>query len=208
MSENYLFTVLIVNENFEIIDGQHRFEVIKELKLPLNYIVCAGYGLKEVHILNQITKTWSAEDYLDGYCNLNYPDYLQFRQFKEIYGFGHTESVSILTGSNTKTAHQTFNSGNFKVKNYKEACETAEKILLIAPYYEGYKRKNFIFTMLNLFKNPFYSHVEFLQKLKLQPSELMDCTRVTQYLSVIEKIYNYHRREKVNLRYCFHNGNK
>ena len=35
MNDNYLFTVIIVNEkNYEIIDGQHRFEVIKELKLP------------------------------------------------------------------------------------------------------------------------------------------------------------------------------
>ena len=52
MESNYLFTVIIVNENYEIIDGQHRFEVIKELKLPLYYIVCNGYGLNEVHILN------------------------------------------------------------------------------------------------------------------------------------------------------------
>jgi ParB-like chromosome segregation protein Spo0J len=50
MSKNYLFTVIIVNENYEIIDGQHRFDVIQELKLPLNYIVCKGYGLKEVHV--------------------------------------------------------------------------------------------------------------------------------------------------------------
>ena len=31
IEENYLFTVIIVNENYEIIDGQHRFECIKEL---------------------------------------------------------------------------------------------------------------------------------------------------------------------------------
>ena len=45
ISENYLFTVIIVNENYEIIDGQHRFECIKELELPLYYITCKGYGL-------------------------------------------------------------------------------------------------------------------------------------------------------------------
>ena len=57
IKENYLFTVIIVNENYEIIDGQHRFDVIKELNLPLYYIICEGYGLAEVHILNQISKT-------------------------------------------------------------------------------------------------------------------------------------------------------
>ena len=33
ISANYLFTVIIVNEKYEIIDGQHRFQCIKDLKL-------------------------------------------------------------------------------------------------------------------------------------------------------------------------------
>ena len=69
MADNYLFTVIIVNENYEIIDGQHRFDVIK-IKTPLHYIMCCGYGLNEVHILNQNSKTWNADDYATGYCNL------------------------------------------------------------------------------------------------------------------------------------------
>ena len=48
MQSNYLFTVIIVNENYEIIDGQHRFEVIKELNLPLRYIICEGYGFAAI----------------------------------------------------------------------------------------------------------------------------------------------------------------
>ena len=78
MQENYLFTIIIVNENYEIIDGQHRFDVIKELGLPLNYVICGGYGLNEVHILNQNSKTWNVDDYLDGYCLLGYTDYLKY----------------------------------------------------------------------------------------------------------------------------------
>ena len=39
MSENYLFTVIIVNEKYEIIDGQHRFDVIQELKCLLHFPV-------------------------------------------------------------------------------------------------------------------------------------------------------------------------
>ena len=76
MTENYLFTVIIVNEKYEIIDGQHRFECVKELKMPLHYIICNGYGLNEVQILNQNSKTWNADDYLAGYCNLKNENYL------------------------------------------------------------------------------------------------------------------------------------
>ena len=84
---NYLFTVIIVNEDYQLIDGQHRFEVIKELQLPLNYIICKGYGLTEVQILNQNSKNWTADDFMEGYCNLGKKDYEIYRQFKDINSF-------------------------------------------------------------------------------------------------------------------------
>lgn len=201
IQDNYLFTVVTVNENYEIIDGQHRFEVIKDLKLPLNYIVCQGYGLREVHILNQISKTWNADDYLTGYCNLGYVDYLKYREFKERYELGHNECMTVLSGKFVKTGIDEFYAGGFKIKNLDEACKLIDKIFLIAPYYEGFKRRSFIYAMLQLFRNTNFEFTEFLQKLKTQPTAMVDCTNQSQYLSLIEEIYNYRRREKVNLRF-------
>jgi hypothetical protein len=201
MAETYLFTVIIVNEKYEIIDGQHRFDVIQELKLPLNYIVCNGYGLNEVHILNQNSKTWTSDDYLDGYCKLGYKDYLKYKEFKELYGIGHYECMWLLNGSQLSNPTQVFFTGDFKIKNYNEACKIIEKIMLVDPYYEEWKRRSFILAMLQLFKNPNFELTEFLQKLKLQPTALSNCSTTNQYVSLIEEIYNYRRREKVNLRY-------
>jgi hypothetical protein len=201
MAETYLFTVIIVNEKYEIIDGQHRFDVIQELKLPLNYIVCKGYGLNEVHILNQNSKTWTSDDYLDGYCKLGYKDYLKYKEFKELYGIGHYECMWLLNGSQLSNPTQVFFTGDFKIKNYNEACKIIEKIMLVEPYYEEWKRRSFILAMLQLFKNPNFELTEFLQKLKLQPTALSNCSTTNQYVSLIEEIYNYRRRDKVNLRY-------
>jgi len=202
LSKNYLFTVIIVNEKYEIIDGQHRFDVIQELKLPLNYIMCKNYGLNEVHILNQNSKTWNADDYLTGYCNLGNEDYIKYRDFKETYGIGHNECMAILTETSTKSnIIDNFYNGTFKIKNFNNACKTIEKIILIEPYYIGIKRRSFIYAMLQLFKNTNFEFTEFLQKLKCQPTALVDCANTKQYISLIEEIYNYRRREKVSLRY-------
>lgn len=201
MAENYLFTVLTVNENYQIIDGQHRFEVIKELNLPLHYIVCKGYGLSEVHRLNQNSKTWNADDYTTGYCNLGYDDYIKYSSFKEKYNLGHNEAMSLLVGVANKVDIEVFYSGDFKIKSLENAEEIIEKIMLIEPYYAGVKRRAFIYTMMSLFKNPNFEFTEFLQKLKIQPTALQDCTNVTNYKLLIEEIYNYRRREKVSLRY-------
>lgn len=202
IEENYLFTVITINEKYEIIDGQHRFEVIKELKLPLHYIICEGYGLNEVHVLNQISKTWNSDDYLNGYCNLGYIDYLKYREFKDLYGFGHGECVTLLSGKNTDVEKlSVFHQGKFKIGNYSQACKIADNILRVAPFYQGYKRRSFIYAMIILLKNKNFDFEEFLHKVKSQPLSLVDCTNQTNYISLIEDIYNYRRRDKVNLRY-------
>lgn len=201
MQGSYLFTVIIVNEKYEIIDGQHRFEVIKELNLPLHYIICKGYGLNEVHILNQNSKTWNADDYLEGYCKLGCENYLLYRKYKETYNIGHNECMTILSGTQVKNQIEVFYTGTFKIKNYNEACQIIEKILLIEVYYQGVRRRSFIYAMLQMFKNQNFEFLEFMQKLKIQPTSLIDCTTSTQYIALIEEIYNYRRRDKVNLRY-------
>ena len=201
MLQNYLFTVIIVNENYEIIDGQHRFHVIEELKLPLNYIVCKGYGLNEVHVLNQISKTWNADDYLQGYVNLGYENYIKYADFKDKYDLGHNETLALLSGNQGSSESHVFNSGLFKIKSLDEAENIIEKIIMIEPYYVGYKRRSFIYAMISLLKNPNFEFTEFLQKIKIQPTALQDCTTTNNYKVLIEEIYNYRRRDKVNLRF-------
>jgi hypothetical protein len=202
MRQNYLFTIIIVNDQYEIIDGQHRFDVIKELNLPLHYVVCTGYGLDEVHILNQNSKTWNIDDYLTGYCSLGYKQYIKYAEFKKKHGIGHQECLNILGGSvNHKTHAEAFYTGKFEIKNIDEAETIVAKIHKIATYYAGYKRRSFIYAMLQMFKNLNFDFDEFMQKLKLQPTALKDCTTTTQYVALIEEIYNYRRKDKVGLRF-------
>ena len=203
MEQNYLFTVIIVNENYEIIDGQHRFEIISEFKLPLHYIICKGYGIKEVHILNLNSKTWNAGDFLTGYCNLGYKDYLRFREFYNKYGFGYNESIAMLTGNTTNggSDFQKFQKGEFKITHWSDACKNAERLCLFKDFFPYWKNRSFVFAMLILFKNNNFEFVEFYKKVKDQPNLLMKCSDSMQYISLIEEIYNYRRREKINLRY-------
>jgi hypothetical protein len=202
MEQNYLFTVIIVNEKKEIIDGQHRFTCIKELDLPLHYIVCEGYGIKEVHILNENNKTWNMDDYLDGYCKLGYDDYILYKSFKDKYKFNHNVCISLLSKVFNKRYFQDFSKGLFKVENYKKGCEIADCLMRIAPFYKGYSRREFVSVIISLIKNnKKFDFDHFLTKVKKQPTSLVDCTTQDSYRMLIEDIYNYKSRDKVNLRY-------
>ena len=138
------------DKSYEALDGmvEHVKGILQELKLPLNYVVCKGYGLTEVHILNQNSKTWNADDYLDGYCRLQYPHYLKYSEFKERYGFGHVESMTILGGYTSNPGidrTKIFYKGEFEIEDYDKACEIADKIEIVGQYYSGYKRRSFVY---------------------------------------------------------------
>ncbi len=204
MREKCVFTVIIVNENYEIVDGQHRFNALKNLGLPVNYVVQSGYGIEDVQKLNQNSKTWKSKDFIEGYCLVGNINYMILKDFVNKYGFGIAESITMLQSKPANTDNnktRDLYNGKFQVTSYDEAIDLAEKITKISSYYSGYKRRSFVYAMISLLRSGVFNIDEFIDKLKLQRTALVDCPTAKIYIELIEKIYNYKRRDKINLRY-------
>jgi hypothetical protein len=208
--DEYLITPIIVNHKMQIIDGQHRFLAAQQQNLPIYFIQIDGYELKQVHTLNTSNSNWKKVDYLESYCKLGYDDYIQMKEFMEDYPeFGLNVTIMLLTnntqGSNQKDTmggkKKKFEQGQFKVNNLKQAYANAKKIMEFKQFYEGYNRQSFVAAMLGIFKNKAYEQEEMVQKLAKNQGSLVDCTSINNYRLLIEEIYNFRRREKVNLRY-------
>jgi len=216
----YLLSPIIVNESYEIIDGQHRFEAAKELGLAVNYIVCTGYSLQEVQLLNTNMKNWKSEDYLNAYCDLGFPEYLKFRNFMQQFpefGFASSEailinsasgnrkttSVDVISDTNKTGAYlvKYFQEGDLIIPDYIKSIENANKIMSIKPYYEGFGRPAFVRAMIGLFKIDRYSHSKLISRLESNPRSIQHCANVVQYKIMLEEIYNFRSRQKVTLRF-------
>jgi hypothetical protein len=218
----YLLSPIIVNSRFQIIDGQHRFNAAKELGLPINYIICPDYQLKEVQLLNTNSKNWKREDYLNAFCDLGYEQYIAFRKFKNRYPeYGIENCMALLTNTSSTSGSgmtklkdfksesnkdgqvrvRKFEEGNFIIKDFDYACEMADNLRLIKPYYSGYNRRFFVLAMIGIFKNEKYSHEQFIARLTSCPIPLEARANVTQQKLLIEEIYNYRSRDKISLRY-------
>lgn len=199
--EEQLIVPIIVNEKMEIIDGQHSFNAAKSIGGPIYFIINEGYGLAQVHRLNNNNANWKVDEYMQSYCKTDISDYIEYREFKIKYGFGHQETLALLTGS-TNNFSKIFNDGNLKIKDLKAASEMAEKLMDFQPYYKGFRRKSFVYAYIELVKNVAgFDHKEMLQKVKLQSTKLVDCTNKDGYLRLLEELYNYRRSEKTKLRF-------
>jgi hypothetical protein len=200
--QRYLETVMIVNEDFEVIDGQHRLEALKDLGLPAYYIIKVGYGLEETQILNLNTNDWSTNDFMNGYCNAGEEEYITYRDWHNKYKFNHQSSMNLLAGTCMEQGswYEVFKSGQFTVRNLKEATKIADKIVMTKEYYDGYKRRGFVSAMTKALLDPDYNHAYFMKKLKYLSSSLVDCVKWQQYSSIIEDIYNYRTRKPNKIR--------
>jgi hypothetical protein len=211
MIQNPLISLIIVNDKMEIIDGQHRFHVCKDLGLPINYVMVYGYGIKEVQILNVNSVNWRKVDYLDGHIKMGLEPYIKFKNFmKDFPQLNFSTCLKVLSGlrsSKTKSIEgfkgmsTNFEDGKFIIPDIGKSYNIASMILDYRNFFPKFNDNTFIITLLYLFEHEKYSHKEMMSKLKLQPKALEVCKTQAQYISILEDVFNYHRKNKVSFKY-------
>lgn len=57
---------IIVNKRFQVVDGQHRFQALKELGLPINYVVSYNWSSDEdTATMNNTQDSWNTENWAE-----------------------------------------------------------------------------------------------------------------------------------------------
>jgi len=67
---------IIVNEEFYVIDGQHRLMAAKELKTPIYYIVDKNSDVKDMILENSVKRNWSLNDFIHFHSQSGNDDFL------------------------------------------------------------------------------------------------------------------------------------
>ena len=200
MEEELLVSPIVVNEKYQVIDGQHRLQISTELNLPVRYIVCEGYGLDEVHRLNQNGKNWTTPEFIEGYANMGYKDFIYLRDFTERMGLNVSSAITLL-GDEGGKANQSIKNGTWTITNKDRAEKIGNWVSIIQPYFSRGKQDVFVRALIRLYNNPNFEFSVLISKISKQPTSLVPCVNVEQYLTLLEDIYNYRNREKLNLRY-------
>ena len=90
----YITSPLIVNEKMEVIDGQGRLEALKQLGLPVEYIVHPGIGINECIAMNINQGNWSLKDYIESYSVRGNKSYQRLEQLIKGYPLANLDVIA------------------------------------------------------------------------------------------------------------------
>ena len=76
---------VMVNEKFEVIDGQSRVKALERLGMPVSFCIRAGIGRKECQVLNQFQKNWTTTDFINSYVADGNPHYIWIKDMMSKY---------------------------------------------------------------------------------------------------------------------------
>lgn len=192
---------VLVNENYQIIDGQHRFMACQELGMPVYFTMVQGLNIDHARSMNVLQRNWLVSDFAESYANagnINYKRYLDLKS----YGFNH--SITLASTLNTTTERQNmfkrFKSGDLEIS--KEAFDKANKelgqlaeIAQITPV----KTKSMGLAFLVAMRSENYDHQTMLTKLKKKADSMESFQTQKDNLRQIEDIYNLSRKIHVRL---------
>ena len=187
---------IIVSESdgkFQIIDGQHRFEVSKKTQNPVYYVVCETLTLKQIAQLNSRGEKWKPQDFLNCYIKLGISDYEHIREVMDKHKVGINTAINLLMYNKhveTKST-EVFQSGDFKC-NYLQ--ETHDLLTLVDSLFGRYtfsKDRYLIGAVQAIQKKGKCDFDRLRTKIAASPIMMDKQTDVKNYIYNIERVYNF-----------------
>lgn len=192
---------ILVNENMEIIDGQHRFTACVELGMPIYYIQTPGLTVRDARQMNILHKGWGVDDYARSYAIAGDNNYRKYLELKEDYGFGHSILLAYISNATEKSKiFKNFREGEFTFTDQDGARERLDRLTEVSQFVPFAGDKNFARAFLKVMTIESYDHKRMLRKLELHQNLLHRFVNVEDYQRMLEDIYNYQMQEGNRLR--------
>jgi hypothetical protein len=209
--ENFLERDYIrVNEDYQIIDGQHRIEAAKKARVPVYFIVQKGATLHDAINDNKGRRNWAIIDYINSYAELGNKDYIKLRDFcfnmKSLYGIQYFVSIELASNADS--------GGGKKMKSLKDGTLTvstkrikdSEKIILdlmqIRDEYsiENALHKYFARGFETVCSAEGFKSSVLFKKLGRQRKKLEGCASTAQVVEALLEIYNNRNSKPLNIK--------
>lgn len=179
---------ITLNENDEVIDGQHRIEALRRIKWPVYYIVSPGTDLTYTRERNNGSKNWSWQAYMHSYAESGNSHYKFFDDVMKTHTMRFSVVREYLQGSPTVKIHD-FYDGKFIVKDKVKSLKLINQLQDILEI-ENIPERTFARAVYNIMTRSKYDHEHMLDVFTSATTALRSCYVTGQYIEVLENVYN------------------
>ena len=194
MKEEQLIIPIVVNEKYEIIDGQHRFTACKDLGKPVYFYMVRGYGLEQVKRANIASSNWKKENYLDMFVAEGNETYKEFEEIKERYDLNISNLLKIFAIVQEKQSARVgyeFENGTLTLDGKMEVLRFLTA-LEDFNFFKFYKSNNFLIAFTRLYFKSEYDHDKMKTKLITHRNSLEKRSTSDEYLVLLcNRIYSF-----------------
>lgn len=126
----YIYNPIVVNEKYEVIDGQGRLEACIHLNKPIDFVISPGAGLKECVALNASGTLWTIPDYIDSYCELGIPDYIRLKCLLRDFPDIGSRTILSLAAGRSGCPNDDIKAGKFHLSAEQADCVRGDLVFV------------------------------------------------------------------------------
>lgn len=201
---NFVLEPIVVDKNFVIIDGQHRYTALRKAKMPIIYFVDRNINIADARILNSKQKNWSPKDYLIVFSRAENQNYIallkEAQQFEKNFAITTLNSIFSDTKGKVRFLHgsasRDFKDGKFKFdfKNKNKKEQMLDFISKNKSHFKSPKAskiaRNTVLPIMAWWLNPTVN-LERLKKTLLTPKIINKLTnRDSENAKILGQLYN------------------
>lgn len=200
---------IIVNEKYQVIDGQGRLEAFKQLDLPVYYMVVEGIGIDECIAMNIDQTNWKLTDYIESYAEIGNMNYIFLSKLLSSYskfGIGIAPVIRAITNG-CDVDSRIIKSGKFicTKEDYNNAVEILNYEARFKDVIEkiGGGRKDFIYSAIGFaFMCKQCDNDRLYKKMNENIRDFRRCANLKDCLEELSNIYN--SRARVEMKCYLH----
>lgn len=130
ITDGYEMPPIIVKPNGEILDGQHRFEALKILEHPIEFIIKNEIKQDTLQKSNTLVSKWTTKDHINFHMREGNEHYKELKEFMEYSELGAVAAARTLGTVDGRSTGQGIVNGKFRVTNKEDAYTFIDDVLI------------------------------------------------------------------------------
>jgi hypothetical protein len=199
------FRPIIVNEEFEVMDGQHRLKAAEQLGLEVYYQQDKNLSSSDIVLMN-INKAWGLGDFLNYYVKNHSPEYVKLDSFIKQHRIQVKIALNITMGAR-KESMQSFKRGEYKFEGEKfgERIEWCWDTVNLIKKINGSQSSQYTETsrfwkpLIKLMREESFDNEKWRENVKKLSNKFYPRANEQGYTQLIMDVYNWHNKNKIDI---------